>query len=51
VELTPPAKTKYSGDLIIPPTERQDRLYAQLNKKINQLDKRLTALGRRGRSE
>jgi len=49
MELTPPVKTKHSRDLIIPSAERQDRLYAQLNKKINRQNQRITALKMWGR--
>jgi hypothetical protein len=49
MELTPPGKTKHRGDLIIPPAGRQDRLYAQLNKKINRQNQRITALKMWGR--
>jgi hypothetical protein len=49
VELTPPVKTKYSVNRIIPPAERQDRLYAQLNKKINRQNQRITVLKMWGR--
>ena len=49
VELTPPLKTKYSGNRIIPPAGRQDRLHARPNKKIECLDRRATALEERRR--
>jgi len=49
VKLKAPVKTKYSVDLILPPAERQDQLYAQLNKKINRQSQRITALKMWGR--
>ena len=42
-------KPKSSGDLIFSLYDRQERLYAQLNKKINRQNQRITALKMWGR--
>ena len=49
MELTALEKTRHSKDLIFPSAERQDRLYAQLNKKINRQNQWITALKMWGR--
>jgi hypothetical protein len=45
----PDGKPESSGDAIFLPADRQDQLYAQLNRKINRLGRRITALEERGR--
>jgi hypothetical protein len=41
---------KICGDMIFALAERQDRLSAQIHKKIERLDRRITELENRGRS-
>ena len=51
VMTTPQDTGERTGNMIFVLTERQDRLYAQINKKIERLNHRLTILEERGRSE
>jgi hypothetical protein len=45
-----PGGTETCGDMIFSLAERQDRIAAQINKKIERLDRRITVLEERGRS-
>ncbi|MCX6683029.1 MAG: hypothetical protein NTY71_08635 [Methanoregula sp.] len=47
---TPQDTRERTGNMIFVLTERQDRLYAQINKKIERLDHRFTILEERRRS-
>jgi chaperonin cofactor prefoldin len=48
---TPPDTGESTGDLIFTLAGRQDRIQKYLQKKIERLDRRITALEERGRSE
>jgi hypothetical protein len=47
---SPPDRIESTGDLVFILAERQDRIQKYLQKKIERLDRRITALEERGRS-